>query len=102
WLQRAGLALLNQQPFDEQGLAPLDAVLLPTAFDDRVHDDSAGVLRSGVQPVLASERRRPPLRPRPWRRDDRESLASAGASMSEATAPVRPASSIRTRCFSPT
>src|SRR5207302_856332 len=95
------------QTLDEQGLALLDAVLLPAGLDDCVHVQSeldAGAADS----ALAPERRRPPLRPRRRGLDSTASIASsaasasAGTSTSEALAEVRPTSSIRTRCFSPT
>jgi hypothetical protein len=72
-----------------------------------------------VDSALAPERRRPPLRPRrrgfdcrpsPEESEDpaeavreAESETTAGSASSRlASAAVRPASSIRTRCFSPT
>src|ERR1700733_4960618 len=112
--QRNRLAVADGQPLDEQFLTLLDAVLLAAGLDYRVgaHSDDAVL---DADSALAPERRRPPLRPRRRGFDSRSSPASspsivpfdagvpdAGRSRSDAVASVRPASSIRTRCFSPT
>src|SRR5579875_1767006 len=171
--------VLERQPLHEQGLAPLDAVLLAAGFHDRVHGGWVRCCAAGAHSevaaeadsALAPERRRPPLRPRRRGFDCRPSSSppespppaapappcsppaapresppagapaappesapaappatpaeapprapaprrrrtaavdldsgsrAGGASTSVATASVRPACSIRTRCFSPT
>src|SRR5436305_11906416 len=121
-LELHGLAFARGQPLDQQGLAPLHAVLLSASFHDCVHSYSE-LEAAEADSALAPERRRPPLRPRRRGFDSRassslelvageESRPALGpasepfgppfASTSEATAEVRPASSIRTRRFSPT
>src|SRR5580693_9696767 len=57
-LERHARALLCGKALHEQGLTPLDTVLLAACLDDRVH------VYSEVACAFAAERRRPPLRPR--------------------------------------
>ena len=79
-LQRHRGAGVVGQPLDEQGLALLDAVLLATGLDDRVHVLS----QSEVVSALAAERRRPPLRPRRRGVDSTSSPSEAACSSADA------------------
>src|ERR1700761_5773650 len=98
-------AVVHGQALHEEPLALLDAVLLAACLDDRVHGHSESD-EPAADAALAPERRRPPLRPRRRGFDSSSSseapFSGAGTSSSEATAAVRPTSSMRTRCFSPT
>src|SRR5436305_8906686 len=113
-LELHGLAFARGQPLDQQGLAPLHAVLLSASFHDCVHSYSE-LEAAEADSALAPERPRPPLRPRRRGFDSRTSSAAAvpaaprpapsansGASTSEAVAWVRPTSSIRTSRLWPT
>src|ERR1700676_677108 len=98
-LERDRRALGLGQPLDEQRLSLLDAVLLASGFDDRVHVLCPGYPARGSSAAASesAERRRPPLRPRRRGRDSTSSSSSAAtrgsASIGAATAAVRPTSS---------
>src|ERR1035441_6269984 len=123
--QFEGVSVGHGQALDQEGLALLDAVLLATGFDNRVHGQSDSD-DDEAELAVAPERRRPPLRPRRRGFDSRSSEPVSDPSPSadpapppplapppppppppptstnDATAAVRPTSSMRTTCFSPT
>src|SRR5258708_7750462 len=116
-LQRDIRALRGGEPLDEQGLAPLDAVLLAAGLDDRVHALWLSNLRVwtgwrySLALALAAGRRRPPLRPRRRGLDCRPSSPASpgaaaspvgeGCSGSSSIASIGPASPASRRASSP-
>src|ERR1700761_3142931 len=104
-VHRDGGSVVHGQTLHEEPFALLDAVLLAACLDDRVHGHSEPD-EPAAEAALAPERRRPPLRPRRRVFDSSSSseapFSPGGTSSRDATAAVRPTSSMRTRCFSPT